>query len=80
MLTAYTTLSAQLATARAERDALRERVHRATAILDDYVKAPCVSELLGEEVENCTCFVHGIRWAHAALATPARPTDTGRDG
>lgn len=66
---AYTTLAAQLAAARAERDALREANTGWQRFADH---APgCYGD------DQCHC---GLTIFRARHATPARPTDTGRDG
>ena len=59
---AYLTLAAQLATARAERDALRERVE--SVLKEQAYYGGGTAEDLAERVNA------------ALLATPARPTDT----
>ena len=76
LLTAYTALAAQCAAVRAERDALREALER---FIDG---EECRFDHHGycqthTSLEEGPCLM--VR-ARAALATPARPTDTGRDG
>lgn len=83
-LTAYTTLAAQLAAVRAERDALRAQV----AKLTDAIRWALGEE--GEfhsEPEPVPGKPRRRYWWRSELhqrafpdATPARPTDTGRDG
>ena len=73
---AYTTLAAQGAAARAERDALREALER---FIDG---EECRFDHHGycqthTSLEEGPCLMVQAR---AALATPARPTDTGRVG
>lgn len=75
-LTAYTTLAAQCAAVRAERDALREE-------LDNIAKAKPTD---WSDIEGDTYYEFYL-WAQSRarhtldrFATPARPTDTGRDG
>lgn len=64
--------------AEAERDALRERVQAANGVINKYGQhfPWCVSRWIDKDA-HCPC---GFTKALDALATPARPTDTGRDG
>lgn len=72
LITAYRTLAAQCAAARAERDALRERVRRITE--------PYMALLLDRDSRKWIAPQIWFAIEQAVKATPARPTDTGRDG